>query len=64
MRNPTVTKRTPQKMKKSALSIMSKNQSKYFAKTNTVTAAKERFTVNESFFAMPEAIPAMASATK
>lgn len=64
IRNPTVTKRTPQKMKKSALSIMSKNQSKYFAKTKTVTAAKERFTVNESFFAIPEAMPAMVRATK
>lgn len=64
IRKPTVTNRTPQKMKKSALSIMSKNQSKYFAKTKTVTAASETFTVNESFLLTPANIPAMAKATK
>lgn len=64
IRKPTVTNSTPQKMKKSALSIMSKNQSKYFAKTKTVTAASDRFTVNESFLETPATIQETANATK
>lgn len=64
IRKPTVTNSTPQKMKKSALSIMSKNQSKYFAKTKTVTAASDRFTVNESFLETPAIIQETANATK
>lgn len=64
MRNPTVTKSTPPKMKKRARSIMSKNQSKYLAKTKTVTAAKDTFTVKESFLETPAYMEAMAKATK
>lgn len=51
-------------MKKRARSIMSKNQSKYLAKTKTVTAAKDTFTVKESFLETPAYMEAMAKATK
>ncbi len=43
---------------------MSKNQSKYLAKTKTVIAARETLTVKESFFATPAKIDAMTNATK